>query len=66
MFKYAQISKELGNDMSPFKNAGLGENIFIDGEEIIDMDDSSLSNSRGIVNIKSVISLNTNTYQESI
>ena len=56
-------------DISPFKNApGVGENIFIEGDEIMEMeiDDSSLSHSRGIVNIKSVISLNTNTYQESI
>ena len=32
----------------------------------IEVDDSSISHSRGIVNIKSVISLNTNTYQDSI
>lgn len=69
MFKYAQISKEQGIDFSPshrspYKNVGVGD-IYIN-ECNIEVEDSSISHSRGIVNIKSVISLNTNTYQDSI
>ena len=64
MFKYAQISKEQGDFSPPFKNLGVGDIYIKEGN--LEVDDSSISVSRGLVNIKSVISLNTNTYQDSI
>jgi hypothetical protein len=51
------------NELTPYKRKRGGPNDFLVDEEVIE--ESSLSHSR-IVNIKSVISLHTNTYQDSI